>query len=47
MPLEAKFYLPKSCSYSSNVKLKSKRVKEYLFLTSTSQKGATVAFKCQ
>jgi len=47
MPLEAKFYLPKSCSYKADTKLKTKRVNEYLYFESSSKKGVTVAFKCQ
>jgi len=47
MGIEANFYLPKGCHYKSHPKLKGTTVYNLLKLTSSTQKGATVAFKCQ
>ena len=47
MPIEANFYLPKGCSFKSNITMKSKKRNHKLSLNSKSKKGATVAFKCQ
>lgn len=47
MPIEANFFLPKSCSYKLPKGIKSKYHKNILSLSSNSKKGVNIVFKCQ
>ena len=47
MPLEANFYLPKTCTISSSKAFKTKRVKKNILFLSSTRKGVEVVFKCQ
>jgi len=47
MPIEANFYMPKSCSFSLPKGIKAKRDKNRLSILSNSKKGATIVFKCK
>jgi len=47
MPLEANFYLPKTCTISSSKVFKTKRVKKNILCLSSTRKGVEVVFKCQ
>jgi len=47
MPIEANFYLPKGCSFKTDIVVKSRQKRNILSLSSKSKKGITVVFKCK
>ena len=47
VPLEANFFLPKSCRIQAIKHLKMKRIKNKLFISSKKEKGAKIVFLCQ
>ena len=47
MPIEANFYLPKGCSFRTNIAIKSRQKHHTLFLSSKSKKWVRVVFKCK
>ena len=47
IPIEANFFIPKSCSFNLSKGIKTEKYKNKLAISSDTEKGVTIVFKCQ